>query len=560
MACNDNPKCGRPVPPDACCHPPYTPAPFMAPGPCNDHHGHCCPPPKPGPRPVCPPVVPTVPGTSQYIGARYVPVFADPIDWDNTRTYEGLTVVTYNGNSYISRCPVPAGTDINNTVYWVKAADYNAQVAQYRDEVANLSAQVTAAVDTVGQAADKVDGFTADIDQMQADVAQQNTEIAALKNADATINQTLDNQAANITALTNTVTANKAAADAAHTALEQADNQQRADIAQNRQNIQDNATTAANNAAEIAKHEARITDLENDVTAINAKDAAQDSAIASLRSDLTETNAKVAQLDDTVTQAAGTVQTYDSRLTAVEGHANTLDQQLDTLHDTVDGINTEVTRHDTAIAEHTTDIAALQAAGSETAGDIASAEADIAALKTRVGNAETTLANHSNELNRQTPGSVAQTAVQANNHANTALAEIGSLAELPTTDKDSVVGAIADISRPKHNIVWMLYNHVGRVPGNNHSLIEYSLVLPAPDAGQEYHVTVDTAPHNVLALPAEEGELVRFNTNVTLSSVQAVYSKTTCYLTVILNMTSSTLPSSPQQGYYVFYNGNITIA
>ena len=24
----------------------------------------------------------------QYIGARYVPVFADPVEWDNVRQYE----------------------------------------------------------------------------------------------------------------------------------------------------------------------------------------------------------------------------------------------------------------------------------------------------------------------------------------------------------------------------------------------------------------------------------------------------------------------------------------
>ena len=30
---------------------------------------------------------------TQYIGARYVPLFADPMHWDSTRTYEPLTVV-----------------------------------------------------------------------------------------------------------------------------------------------------------------------------------------------------------------------------------------------------------------------------------------------------------------------------------------------------------------------------------------------------------------------------------------------------------------------------------
>ena len=74
-------------------------------------------------------------GVTQYIGARYVPLFADPIEWDNTQEYEPLTVVMNNGSSYVSRQWVPVGIDIENTDYWLLWADYNAQIAQYRAEV-----------------------------------------------------------------------------------------------------------------------------------------------------------------------------------------------------------------------------------------------------------------------------------------------------------------------------------------------------------------------------------------------------------------------------------------
>lgn len=63
----------------------------------------------------------------QYIGARYVPTFADPIEWDNLRNYEPLTIVTHNNNSYTSKKDVPVGTDINNTEYWALTGNYNAQ-------------------------------------------------------------------------------------------------------------------------------------------------------------------------------------------------------------------------------------------------------------------------------------------------------------------------------------------------------------------------------------------------------------------------------------------------
>lgn len=79
----------------------------------------------------------------EYIGARYVPVFADPIEWDATKAYEALTIVTYQGNTYTSRQPVPVGIPITNSSFWALTANYNSQVEAYRAEVQRLADQVT---------------------------------------------------------------------------------------------------------------------------------------------------------------------------------------------------------------------------------------------------------------------------------------------------------------------------------------------------------------------------------------------------------------------------------
>ena len=79
----------------------------------------------------------------EYIGARYVPLFADPIDWDSTKTYEPLTVVYNQGSSYTSRQYVPAGIDISNDTYWARTGNYNAQIEQYRSEVATFDDRIT---------------------------------------------------------------------------------------------------------------------------------------------------------------------------------------------------------------------------------------------------------------------------------------------------------------------------------------------------------------------------------------------------------------------------------
>lgn len=68
----------------------------------------------------------------QYVGARYVPKIMG--EWNKALQYEALSVVTYMGNSFTSKVPVPANVEINNTDYWVNTGNYNAQVEEYRQE------------------------------------------------------------------------------------------------------------------------------------------------------------------------------------------------------------------------------------------------------------------------------------------------------------------------------------------------------------------------------------------------------------------------------------------
>ena len=68
----------------------------------------------------------------QYVGARYVPKIMG--EWDKNIPYEALSIVTYKGNSFTSKIPVPAKVDIGDETYWVNTGNYNAQVEEYRKE------------------------------------------------------------------------------------------------------------------------------------------------------------------------------------------------------------------------------------------------------------------------------------------------------------------------------------------------------------------------------------------------------------------------------------------
>ena len=95
-----------------------------------------------------------------YIGARYAPKFSGA--WDKTHEYGALEVVYANNQSYVSRKTVPANTEITNTEFWIKSADWNAQVAQYNANVEQYNANVEQYNTNVKQYEQNVSSFYAD--------------------------------------------------------------------------------------------------------------------------------------------------------------------------------------------------------------------------------------------------------------------------------------------------------------------------------------------------------------------------------------------------------------
>lgn len=94
---------------------------------------------------------------TQYIGARYVPLFAEPIAWSDQKEYEPLTIVLDKGNSYTSRQFVPKGIDISNTEFWANTGNYNAQIEQYRKEVGQVKVTVQELANKTSYSFDSVD-------------------------------------------------------------------------------------------------------------------------------------------------------------------------------------------------------------------------------------------------------------------------------------------------------------------------------------------------------------------------------------------------------------------
>lgn len=156
-------------------------------------------------------------GVKQYIGARYVPIFGrkdeDSILWDNTGTYEPLTVVLYEGNSYTSRQYVPIGIDIENEDYWALTGNYNAQIEQYRleteqavensenalNQVDDLSEIIGDEFSSENTVADSIDNIAAEITTISNTLGNSFSTTNTVSEAISTISETLDNEIESVT-------------------------------------------------------------------------------------------------------------------------------------------------------------------------------------------------------------------------------------------------------------------------------------------------------------------------------------------------------------------------
>lgn len=430
---------------DKNCHPfPIEPAPYAPGGECHPCRPDPCCPPRP-PRPTPPP--PPGCGPSQYVGARYVPKFAEPIDWDTERGYESLTIVTYKGESYTSKCPVPPGIDIKNTRYWALTGAYNAQVEEYKNQVKDLSQQVTgfasdnkefrekitqydkdnaemknAVASTVARVdalAERVDNADAAISDLQAGQAQTVKDIAALEAKDADLQRQITSNDTDISA----IQAKDREQDARLSAIETVNDAQAAtitqntqDIARNTTNIQDNAANIAVNSKELAKHAEQLKDHAAQLTVLHKEVTDNHTAIErltsvtdGLRADLTEDEAKIAQNADAIAHIQQKDVEQDGRLDALEGRATTAEGRLDALDTKTDATNTaltaetnrakaaevangkliaanaqELARHSDELSDHERRISALETTTDGHTQSIADLKAKDAALDTAI--------------------------------------------------------------------------------------------------------------------------------------------------------------------------------
>lgn len=134
-------------------------------------------------------------GVREYIGARYVPLFANPVEWTDTRGYEPLTIVLHQGNSFTSTQFVPVGVDINNKEYWAETGNWNAQIEAYRKEVLAMQDKVDGNTEGINTVSKALDDFKTEQNQTNETV---NSAIESANNRIETVNNELSTSITNI--------------------------------------------------------------------------------------------------------------------------------------------------------------------------------------------------------------------------------------------------------------------------------------------------------------------------------------------------------------------------
>lgn len=325
---------------------PISCAPHAPGGDCHHHHGcppHPCPPPD------------YKGGTSMYIGARYVPIFANPVEWDNEREYEPLTIVVYNGDMYTSKCYVPKGAALpeypeNQTKYWVRTADYNYQFADLKKTVNDLSRLVEQFKKDNQTFTGLINGWNEQVKQWEAKMDEWQTTVdgvtAAVADLTAKLNKEIDRakaaEQANAAAIAQETTDRKQAIselDAAYKAADAAEKEareaadtalgERIDAEAEAREAGDNAVkalveqeqTRAEGEEEAIRHEFatadtalsnRITANKTDIDSLKAEQAVQNTNISANAKNISDNAAEIAKHADRLTELESNASDWDS--------------------------------------------------------------------------------------------------------------------------------------------------------------------------------------------------------------------------------------------------------
>ena len=152
-------------------------------------------------------------GTVQYIGARYVPLLDG--EWDSTKEYEPLTVVKYtDGNTYVSKKVVPAGTLPTNANFWMNTSYGDARIESLENRATAIENDIDGLQGDLSDLGNVVDAVNTTLQTETQNRTSADQTLQQNINAEVTARQQADTALGN--RISSEITARISADDAIH--------------------------------------------------------------------------------------------------------------------------------------------------------------------------------------------------------------------------------------------------------------------------------------------------------------------------------------------------------
>lgn len=309
-----------------------------------------------------------------YIGARYVPVYADPVEWSPDREYEHLTIVTHEGNSYTSRCAVPIGITLDNKEYWVQSflappeiVAINAKIKTIQQELAKQADNIASIEEEIKNLQGGSSALESRVEALETSQAAQDTEIANIKTEQTTQNTDINTLKTDVTGLDTRVT-----------------------------NLE---TSQADQDLKIASLENKDTEQDDKLTDLETSQAAQDTEIATIKQLQAAQANDIADLNTRLTAAELQVETNKTDISALNTKTDKTNTDLSNLSATVQAHTQSITNLNGEIINHDAEINNLKDVNAQLAERLDNQETELNTTNANVSNLSTTVANQTTAIN-----------------------------------------------------------------------------------------------------------------------------------------------------------------
>lgn len=97
-------------------------------------------------------------------------------EWQITKSYETMSIVEYDGDTYLSIDNIPANTPISDN-RWIKIADFNYQLDEYKTQLTGYSSQLSQYSRQLQEYSNQLEQFSVQIDNFSDELKSANTKI-----------------------------------------------------------------------------------------------------------------------------------------------------------------------------------------------------------------------------------------------------------------------------------------------------------------------------------------------------------------------------------------------